>query len=58
MPYWDGTSDNSEEYDIATAKLDAVIAALRHSAPVVVAGDSNYALPKMAAAALIVALHH
>ncbi|KAF0289230.1 hypothetical protein FJT64_012464 [Amphibalanus amphitrite] len=37
MPYWDGQAGNSEEYDSVIAKLDALIMALRPSAPVVVA---------------------
>ena len=49
MPYWDGTGGNSEEYEIVTAKLDAIISALRSSAPVIVAGDFNCALPQMSA---------
>ena len=50
MPYWDGNGGNSEEYEMVTAKLDAAITALRPSAPVVVAGDLNCALPQMPAA--------
>ena len=50
MPYWDGNGGTSEEYEMVTAKLDAAITALRPSAPVVVAGDLNCALPQMTAA--------
>ena len=50
MPYWDGNGGNSEKYEMVTAKLDAAITALRPSAPVVVAGDLNCALPQMPAA--------
>ncbi|KAF0299345.1 hypothetical protein FJT64_027871 [Amphibalanus amphitrite] len=42
MPYWDGQAGNSEEYDSVIAKLDALIMALRPSAPVVVAGSAFY----------------
>ena len=58
MPYWDGIGVNSVEYATVSAKLDATIAALRPSAPVVVAGDFNCALPQMPAATRPPQWHH
>lgn len=49
MPYWDGDGGNSVEYNIVTAELEAVIAAMRPSAPVILAGDFNCALPQLPA---------
>ena len=50
MPYWDSAGSNEDDYTRVIAKLDALITAHRSSAPVVLMGDFNCALPRMSAA--------
>lgn len=45
MPYWDSSGANLADYATLTHKLDALITALRPSAPVMLVGDFNCALP-------------
>ncbi|XP_043243993.1 uncharacterized protein LOC122392788 [Amphibalanus amphitrite] len=47
MPYWNSSAVNFEEYTILTGKLDALFSSLRPSAPVVLVGDFNCALPPL-----------
>ena len=47
MPFWDGLSQTVDNNADITAKLDALIAAHRSSAPVALIGDYNCALPRM-----------
>ena len=47
MPYWESSGANLEEYTTLTCKLDALILSLKPSAPVLLVGDFNCALPPL-----------
>ena len=47
MPFWDGFTKTLDDFADIVGKLDALIVALRPSAPVALIGDFNCALPRM-----------
>ena len=47
MPYWDSTTSTLDEFSHLVSKLGALVTALGTTAPIMLVGDFNCALPRM-----------